>query len=80
MDESVDRKARIPLLLSPSIKTGLDINWSDPEQMDAAIEKLAAQLTSLNDWLDKRQLAMEESLKLYIYISRRSRRCARLEQ
>ncbi len=64
--EEICRKARIPLLLSSSIKAGLDINWNDPEQKDEAIEKLAAQLTSLNDWLDKHNLATEEPLKPYI--------------
>ena len=64
--EEICRKAKIPLLLSSSIKAGLDINWSDPEQKDAAIDKLAAQLVSLNDWLDKHQLAMEEPLKPYL--------------
>ncbi len=64
--EEICRRARIPLLLSSSIKAGLDINWSDPEQKDAAIDKLATQLVSLNDWLDKHQLAMEEPLKPYI--------------
>ena len=30
--EEICRKAGIPLLLSPSIKAGLDIDWSDPRQ------------------------------------------------
>lgn len=64
--EQVCRKAGIPLLLSSSIKAGLDINWNDPEQKDQAIETLVAQLVSLNDWLDKHALAAEEPLKPYI--------------
>lgn len=64
--EQICLKAGIPLLLSSSIKAGLDINWSDPEQKDEAIETLSAQLTSLNDWLDKHNLATEEPLKPYI--------------
>src|SRR5262245_23727423 len=30
--EEICRKAGIPLLLAPSIKAGLDIDWSDPKQ------------------------------------------------
>jgi len=64
--EEICRKAGVPLLLSSSIKAGLDINWNDPEQKDQAIEKLTAQLTRLNDWLDKKELTIEEPLKPYI--------------
>jgi hypothetical protein len=64
--EQICLKAGIPLLLSSSIKAGLDINWSDPEQKDEAIETLSAQLTSLNDWLDEHNLATEEPLKPYL--------------
>jgi len=64
--EDICRKAGIPLLLSASIKSGLDINWNDPEQKDQAIDRLAAQVACLNGWLDKHQLAMEEPLKPYI--------------
>jgi hypothetical protein len=64
--EEVCRKAGIPLLLSSSIKAGLDINWNDPEQKDQAIDILAGQVTSLNDWLEKHRLAMEEPLRPYI--------------
>jgi len=59
-------KAGIPLLLSPSIKAGLDINWNDPQQKDQAIDVLAEQVTSLNDWLEKQRFAMSEPLKPYI--------------
>ena len=64
--EQVCRKAGIPLLLASSIKAGLDINWNDREQKDEAIERLSTQLTSLNEWLDKNELATEEPLKPYI--------------
>src|SRR5450432_3062868 len=58
--------AGIPLLLHSSVKAGLDVNWSDPEQKDEAIERLTAQLCKLNDWLDRNRLAAEEPLKPYI--------------
>lgn len=64
--EEVCRKAGISLLLSPSIKAGLDINWNDPEQKDQAIDLLAAQVTSLNAWLEKHRLATQEPLRPYI--------------
>jgi hypothetical protein len=64
--EEICRKAGIPLLLSSSIKAALDINWNDPEKKDEAIERLTAQLVSLNDWLDRQQLTIEEPLKPYI--------------
>src|SRR5258708_30241383 len=64
--EEICRKAGVPLLLSSSIKAGLDINWNDPIQKDEAIERLAGQLARLNDWLDKKELAIEEPLKPYI--------------
>jgi len=59
-------QAGIPLLLSPSIKAGLDINWSDPVQKEQAIDTLAEQVTSLNEWLDEHRLANEEPLKPYV--------------
>jgi Transposase DDE domain/Transposase domain (DUF772) len=59
-------QAGIPLLLSPSIKAGLDINWSDPEQKDAALELLLAQVDSLNAWLEQRHLELETPLQRYI--------------
>lgn len=58
-------KAGIPLLLSSSIKAGLDINWNDREQKDQAIDTLAGQVASLSEWLEKHQLANQEPLKPY---------------
>jgi hypothetical protein len=64
--EEVCREAGIPLLLAPSIKAGLDINWNDPEQKDQAIDLLASQVTSLNEWLERGRLATQEPLRPYI--------------
>ena len=64
--EDICRAAGIPLLLSSSIKAGLDINWSDPEDKDEAIEVLARQVTSLHAWTEKNQLSLEEPLRPYI--------------
>lgn len=64
--EDVCRLAGIPLLLHPSIKAGLDVNWNDPEQRDRALESLVQQVTSLNEWLGKKKLLVEGTLQPYI--------------
>jgi hypothetical protein len=46
--------AGIPLLLSSSVKRGLDVEWSDPEQKAKAIRELTTQLESLQSWLAQR--------------------------
>jgi hypothetical protein len=51
--EEICRKAGIPLLLAPSIKAGLDIDWSDPKQKAAAIEVVERQVSSLQRWVDR---------------------------
>jgi hypothetical protein len=47
------RKAGIPLLLAPSIKAGLDIDWSDPKQKAMAVEVVERQVSSLQRWVDR---------------------------
>ena len=64
--EEISRAAGIPLLLHSSIKAGLDINWSDPEEKDDAIDVLAGQITSLHSWIEQNQLSVEEPLRPYI--------------
>ena len=64
--QAVSREAGIPLLLHASVKAGLDIDWNDPLQKDAALEELVAQVACLDAWLEKERLAMEEPLKPYI--------------
>jgi hypothetical protein len=51
--EEICRKAGIPLLLSPSIKAGLDIDWSDPRQKATAIEIVERQVGSLQHWVER---------------------------
>jgi hypothetical protein len=51
--EEICRKAGIPLLLAPSIKAGLDIDWSDPKQKAMAIEVVERQVSSLQRWVDR---------------------------
>jgi hypothetical protein len=51
--EEICRKAGIPLLLSPSIKAGLDIDWSDPRQKATAIQIVERQVASLASWAER---------------------------
>jgi hypothetical protein len=51
--EEICRKAGIPLLLAPSIKAGLDIDWSDSKQKVAAIEVVERQVSSLQRWVER---------------------------
>jgi hypothetical protein len=61
------RKARIPLLLAPSIKAGLDIDWSDPRQKATAIEIVERQVSSLQQWVERNIDAYEvEPLRPYL--------------
>jgi len=46
--------AGIPVLLAPSIKQGLDCEWSDPEQKSEALRSLVGQLESLQQWIERR--------------------------
>jgi hypothetical protein len=50
--DEICRKAGIPLLLAPSIKAGLDIDWSDPKQKAMAVQVVERQVSSLQQWLD----------------------------
>jgi len=49
--ERVCREARIPLLLAPSVKAALDLDWSDPAQKASAVKSLFIELENLKDWL-----------------------------
>jgi hypothetical protein len=51
--EEICRKAGIPLLLSPSIKAGLDLDWSDPRQKATAIQIVERQVASLERWVER---------------------------
>jgi Transposase DDE domain/Transposase domain (DUF772) len=50
-EERVCREAGIPLLLESSVKKGLDLNWSDPDEKAEAIPTLLEQLTDLEHWI-----------------------------
>ena len=66
--EDVCRRAGMPLLLASSVKAGVDVNWSDPEAKEDALNVLVEQVTSLSAWVARELpgLAVEEPLTRYI--------------
>jgi Transposase DDE domain/Transposase domain (DUF772) len=52
--ERVCREAGCPVLLAPSVKAGLDIDWNDASEKADAIKVLTAQLDDLKAFLAKR--------------------------
>jgi hypothetical protein len=66
-EEEICRKARAPLLLAPSIKAGLDIDWSDAKQKMTAIEVVERQVSSPQGWVERHlDDAVHEPLRPYI--------------
>lgn len=63
--KQICREARTPVLMMPSIKAGLDVDWNDAEQKAEAVALLHAQMTSLCEWLDRKKLASEDAVKPY---------------
>ncbi len=53
-EDRVCREASCPLLLASSIKAGLDLDWSDPDEKGSAIPTVIEQLTSLEHWVAAR--------------------------
>ena len=51
--EEVCRKAGVPLLLAPSIKAGLDVDWSDPQQKLEAIQRVEREVGKLATWVER---------------------------
>lgn len=65
--EEICRKAGIPLLLTPSIKAGLDIDWSDARQKVTAVQIVERQVASLVRWVEKHlDDGIEAPLKQYL--------------
>jgi Transposase DDE domain/Transposase domain (DUF772) len=65
--EEICRKAGATLLLAPSVKAGLDIDWSDPRQKTTAIEIVERQVSSLQHWVESHlDEAVTEPLRPYI--------------
>jgi hypothetical protein len=53
-EERVCREAGCPLLLASSIKAGLDLDWSDPDEKATAVPTVIEQLTRLDHWVAAR--------------------------
>jgi hypothetical protein len=51
--DEICRQARAPLLLAPSVKAGLDIDWSDPKQKARAVGIVEEQVSSLQRWVER---------------------------
>lgn len=51
--EAVARQAGIPVVLAPSVKAGLDVDWSDPQAPTVALQQLVAQLEALEAWVQR---------------------------
>src|SRR5262249_9047296 len=51
-EEDICRSAGIPLLLAPSVKAALAIDWTNPKQKAVAIEIVERQVASLEPWVD----------------------------
>jgi len=49
--EKVATAAGVPVLLDSSVKKALDVEWSDPDGKAQALDTLARQIESLDEWL-----------------------------
>lgn len=49
--ERVAKEARIPVLLEPSVKKALDLEWGSPDAKAEAIDILVGQIDALDAWL-----------------------------
>jgi transposase-like protein DUF772 len=52
--EAVARQAGIPVLLAPSVKAGLDVDWTDPQAPAEALQQLVQQIEALEAWVQRR--------------------------
>lgn len=66
--DEVCEQAGAPLLVSSSIKAGLDIDWNDGEQKAEALNRLCRQLDRLAAWVAKRRPNEVEEAPLNRYI------------
>jgi Transposase DDE domain/Transposase domain (DUF772) len=60
------RRAGTPIFLHASVKAALDVNWSDPEEKERALERLVDQVTSLHDWIKNKDLPVDDIVRPYI--------------
>jgi hypothetical protein len=51
--EAVARQAGIPVLWAPSVKAGLDVDWTDPQAPAEALQRLVHQIEALEAWVQR---------------------------
>jgi len=66
--EEICHQAKTPVLLSSSIKAGLDIDWNDADAKEDALVRLCTQLDRLTAWVEKRRPREAEEAPLDRYI------------
>jgi hypothetical protein len=52
--EAVARQAGMPVLLAPSVKAGLDVDWTDLQAPAEALQQLVQQIEALEAWVQRR--------------------------
>jgi hypothetical protein len=52
--EAVARQAGMPVLLAPSVKAGLDVDWTDPQAPAEALQRLVHQIEAWEAWRQRR--------------------------
>lgn len=74
MDEQeVIRQARLSVLSADSIKAAIDIDWDDEQAQHEALNQLVAQVSRLEQWVEKKakKQTAEEPLKAALTLLRR---------
>jgi IS5 family transposase len=71
--EQVLRQAGLELLSGPSLKATLDIDWDDPAQQSAALQRLLGEVDALQAWVTKHagEKLQEEPLREALQALRR---------
>ena len=74
--DQVCRTAGIPLLLETSVKKALDVEWSDPAQKAAALNRLVQQVAALQRWIAQRLAAEMRQPPLQAHVETLVQLCA----
>lgn len=54
--QEVAAQAELPVLVAPSIKAGLDLDWQSPGATEAAVRVLGEHIERLQGWMEQRML------------------------
>jgi hypothetical protein len=66
--EEIATDAGIPLLLASSVKTALDMRWDRPGAVNEALQRLTAQLDSLQAWVECRLREAAPSATMSVHL------------